>query len=70
MIKNRTNYNNLSIKQANERKIIFRMIDASCELAVSKGSHPLEKGCSCISCVNKRKRLLEPSFNKKWKFHL
>ncbi len=64
------NYDDLRIKQANERKIILGMINASCELAVSKGMHPLEKGCSCISCFNKRKRLLEPTLAKNWKFHL
>ncbi len=56
-------------KMANERKLIFEMIDASCELAARKGAHPMENGCNCIACVNKRKRLLEPHV-KKWKFRL
>ncbi len=52
-----------------ERLIILEMIDASCELAAKKGAHALERGCNCISCVNKRKRLLEKS-EKNWKFKL
>ena len=56
-------------KMINDRRIIFEMIDASCELAARKGQHPLEKGCNCITCVNKRKRLLEPN-DKKWEFRL
>ncbi len=52
-----------------ERTLIFEMIDASCELARKKGKHPLEKGCNCISCVNKRKRLLQ-DVNREWKYTL
>ncbi len=52
-----------------DRMIIYEMIDASCELAAKKGKHPLETGCNCISCVNKRKRLLDKS-EKNWKFKL
>ncbi len=52
-----------------ERMIIFEMIDASFELSRKKGPHPLEKGCNCIACVNKRKRLLEkPARN--WKYRI
>ena len=51
-----------------ETSMIFEIIDASCELAARKGEHPLENGCNCIACVNKRKRLLDKS--KKWKFRL
>jgi len=39
-------------------KIIFEMIDSSIELAEKIGKHPLTTGCNCISCVNKRKRVL------------
>ncbi len=52
-----------------ERKQIYEMIDASWDLAAKKGKHPLENGCNCIACVNKRKCLMEPS-QKKWKFRL
>ena len=52
-----------------ERMMIFEMIDASFELAEKKGAHPLEKGCNCIVCVNKRKRLIEKP-GKNWKFRM
>ncbi len=52
-----------------ERRRIYEMIDASWELAAKKGRHPLENGCSCITCVNKRKRLMEKPV-KEWKFRL
>ncbi len=52
-----------------DRMLIFEMIDASYELAKKKGKHPLENGCNCISCVNKRKRLIKQP-EKKWKFWL
>ncbi len=52
-----------------ERKMIFEMIDASCELAAKKGDHPLENGCNCIACVNKRKRLLEKPATT-WKYRI
>lgn len=52
-----------------ERKRIYEMIDASWDLAVKKGKHSLENGCSCIACVNKRKRLMQTPI-KKWKFRL
>ncbi|MEA1946367.1 MAG: hypothetical protein U9N83_03575 [Thermodesulfobacteriota bacterium] len=56
-----------SIKQ--ERKMIFEMIDASWELAERLGDHPVTTGCNCISCVNKRKRILK-KHEKEWKFSL
>lgn len=52
-----------------ERMMIFEMIDAACELAAKKGNHPLESGCNCISCVNKRKRVFEKP-EKNWKFSM
>ncbi len=52
-----------------DRKRIYEMIDASWELAAKKGKHPIENGCNCIICVNKRKRLMETPKNK-WKFKL
>ena len=52
-----------------ERMMIFEMIDASFELAAKKGTHPLERGCNCIVCVNKRKRLFEKT-EKSWKFRI
>jgi len=41
-----------------DRKIIMEMIDASWALAEKKGRHPLEPGCNCITCINKRKRII------------
>jgi len=52
-----------------DRLRIFKMMEASCELAIQKGRHELEKGCNCIACVNKRKRILHGS-TQKWKFTL
>ena len=37
-----------------EKTMIYEIIDASCDLAARKGEHPLENGCNCIACVNKR----------------
>ena len=52
-----------------ERKKIIEMIDASWELAQLLGEHPVKTGCNCISCVNKRKRILKKQ-KVKWKFNL
>jgi hypothetical protein len=59
--------NQLPIQQ--ERKMILEMIDASLELAERLGEHPITTGCNCISCVNRRKRLLEKQEGE-WKFKL
>jgi hypothetical protein len=56
-----------------DKRLIREMIDASCELARKKGRHDLEPGCNCISCINKRKRILENSgLNNpdEWKYTL
>ncbi|MBW2220205.1 MAG: hypothetical protein JRF40_12040 [Deltaproteobacteria bacterium] len=52
-----------------ERLMIYEAINASSELAAKKGTHPLEKGCNCISCINKRKQLLNKTL-RNWKFRL
>ncbi len=57
------------LQQEKDRQIIFEMIDASIKLAVEKGKHPLERGCNCIACVNRRKRNLK-SFQRQWKYRL
>jgi len=62
-------HEDLSKTIRSERMMIFEMIDAACELAAKKGKHPLENGCNCISCVNKRKRLFEKP-EKNWKFSM
>ncbi len=59
----------LNKKIQNERRLIYEMINASWELAAKKGKHPLEKGCHCITCVDRRKRLLEPE-ERNWNFFL
>ncbi len=41
-----------------ERRRIYEMIDASVELAAKLGKHSLTKGCACIACGDKRKRLV------------
>ena len=52
-----------------DRKMIFEMIEASWELAERLGKHPLTKGCNCISCVNKRKRVLGER-NREWEYEI
>jgi len=52
-----------------DRRMIFEMIEASWELAERLGKHPLTKGCNCISCVDKRKRVLGER-NKEWEFEI
>ena len=59
--------NQQAIKE--ERKKIIEMINASWELAQRVGEHPVKTGCNCISCVNKRKRILKKQ-EVKWKFNL
>lgn len=39
--------------------LIVEMIEESMALSVKKGSHPLTPGCNCITCINKRKRILQ-----------
>ena len=56
-----------SIKE--QRKQVIEMINASWELGLRLGEHPLKTGCNCISCVNKRKRILKKQ-KMKWKFNL
>lgn len=38
-----------------ERGMIYEMIEASMELAKTKGKHHSSIGCSCIACANRRK---------------
>ena len=52
-----------------DRRLIIELIDASWEMAEKKGCHPLEPGCSCISCVNKRKRLVSKEI-RIWKYKI
>jgi hypothetical protein len=56
-------------RQSNDRRIIFEMIEASIELALKKGVHPLTRGCNCITCVNQRKRILAGP-PQPWRYHL
>ena len=51
------------------RQLIIEMIEASMKLAADKGAHPLTPGCSCIACVNKRKRILQ-GHPKPWRYTL
>jgi hypothetical protein len=51
------------------RRMIDEMIEASMELAQKKGPHPLENGCICIVCVNRRKALLKGN-EPEWKYSL
>ncbi len=54
-----------------DKRFIREMIDASFELAKKKGRHDLEPGCNCISCINKRKRIMENTGdNDEWTYTL
>lgn len=59
----------LAIQQQNARRLIIEMIDAAVALSVKKGPHPMEKGCNCIACVNKRKEKSREN-PACWKFRL
>ncbi|MEZ4528290.1 MAG: hypothetical protein R2941_20445 [Desulfobacterales bacterium] len=59
----------IKTEQDAARKLIYEMMDAALELSVRKGPHPLEKGCNCIACVNKRKAVLRGK-EKEWKYRL
>ncbi len=52
-----------------KRRLIYEMMEASMALSKKKGRHELEKGCGCISCVNKRRQFLNGPL-KRWKFVL
>ncbi len=52
-----------------ERRMIFEMMEASLALSIQKGKHSLTKGCSCMACADKRKRLLRKT-ESKWRYRL
>lgn len=52
-----------------ERRMILEMINASWDLAEQLGKHPVTAGCNCISCVNRRKRLIT-EVEEIWKYEL
>ncbi len=53
----------------NARPMILQQIDAAIELAEKKGKHPLTRGCNCIHCAQRRKRLLQGPVPA-WKYTL
>lgn len=65
-MKNQVNKNYSDTAQ---RRMVVEMINAGLRLAEKLGRHPLTKGCNCIHCIHKRKRILQPS-EIKWKFKL
>jgi hypothetical protein len=58
-----------NFSHATHRKMVFEMINAGYDLAEKLGRHPLTKGCNCIDCIHKRKRILQPS-ERNWTFKL
>ena len=52
-----------------QRKMIHEMIDASWEIAQKKGPNPLERGCNCITYINRRKRIIKDG-EKIWKYKM
>ena len=62
-------HKNMEQSRKVKQSMIVEMINASWELAERLGKHPLKRGCNCISCVNKRKRLLK-RLEQEWKFRL
>jgi len=51
------------------RRMIIETIETALELAEKLGRHPLTKGCNCMACLHRRKRLLKIT-EKEWKFRL
>ena len=49
--------------------MIVEMIEASIALSIQKGKHPLTRGCNCIVCVDRRKRILK-SEEASWRYRL
>ncbi len=56
-------------RRLSKRMRILEMIEASQKLSEKKRHHPLESGCGCISCVNRRKRIVK-GHEKNWKFRI
>jgi hypothetical protein len=52
-----------------QHRMIVEMINAGFRLAEKLGRHPLTKGCNCIACVNRRKRIFKTP-KTDWKFKL
>jgi len=52
-----------------QRALIVEMIEASMQKAGEKGPHSLTRGCSCIVCVNRRKRILAGP-ERQWRYRL
>ena len=50
-------------------RMIVEMIDYSMALSVRKGKHALTRGCNCIACVDKRKRILRGE-SSNWRYRL
>ncbi|MBS3731923.1 MAG: hypothetical protein KGY42_03355 [Desulfobacterales bacterium] len=52
-----------------QRALILEMIEASMQKAAEKGPHSLTRGCNCIVCVNRRKRILAGP-ERQWRYRL
>jgi hypothetical protein len=50
-------------------RLVVEMIEESMALSVKKGPHPQTPGCNCITCINKRKRILNGS-PRQWRYQL
>ena len=59
----------LKHEQKAARRMIIEMIEASMALSVQKGKHPLTKGCKCIVCADRRKRIIEKT-DINWRYSL
>jgi len=59
----------LKHEQKAARRMIIEMIEASMALSVQKGKHPLTKGCHCIVCADRRKRIIKNT-NINWRYSL
>ncbi len=60
---------NKSFSHTAQRRMVIEMINDSFRMTEMLGRHPFTKGCNCIACVNKRKRILKtPKMD--WKFKL
>ena len=48
----------LKHEQKEACRMIIEMIEASMVLSGQKGKHPVTKGCNCIVCADRRKRIM------------
>ena len=56
-------------EQLAARRMIVEMIEAAIAVSIQKGRHSLVKGCNCIACTDRRKRILRQT-EANWNYKL